>query len=145
MPYMFGTGPQLPGIPFREFRQRIELLTLDSGSTCNKGDLLIATSTGWKPATTTLAGSSAGQYAVALLAQATAGGTVRAMVEGFVGVNKLVTSAPWYGQAIGTSATAGQVDVVTEANQYGSTTQAGWAMESAASGDLSLGIMLKAA
>jgi hypothetical protein len=133
------------GVPFREFRQRIELVTLKINTGCTKGDLLMD-NTGYAPATATIADSNAFKPCVALatVVAPTDGSqaTVRAMFEGAVGVTKLNNTVVAYGQALGASATAGSVDVCSVANlaKYG----AGWAMESAISGDKSVGMMLRA-
>ena len=136
---------QPPGIPFREFRQRIELVTLQSGASCNKGDVLIGTSTGYVQATQSLAGSDAYNYCIALAAVVGVSGvqaTVRAMFEGAVGVNKLNNTVVNYGQALGVSTSAGQVDVMSVANLYGAHYQVGWAMEAAISGNTSVGLFI---
>jgi hypothetical protein len=126
------------GQVFREFGMRIEQVTLDSSTTCTKGDLLITTATGFKPATATLADTYAGKYAVALATQATAGGAVRALMEGAVGVTKLNNTVVAYGEPLGASATAGAVDVVNAWEDV-----AGFATEAAISGDKSVGMFLR--
>jgi hypothetical protein len=136
---------QTAGVPFREFRQRIELVSLQSGVGCTKGDLLQATATGWAPTTTTIADASAGKYAIALatvVAVTSTVLTVRAIVEGAAGVTKVTTTVVWYGEALGPSATAGAATVVAVADlaKY----CAGWGMEAAISGDKSVGMMLRA-
>jgi hypothetical protein len=125
-----------PGEIFKEFRMRVELLQLDNDAVCAKGDLLIATADGWEQATATLADSNPGKYAIALAA-AVAGVTVRALVEGAAGVNKLNNTVVAMGQPLGASATGGSVDVVTAYEDI-----AGFATESAISGDKSVGMFL---
>jgi len=134
------------GVPFREFRQRIELVTLKINTGCTKGDLLTYDTSGYAPATATLADNNAFKFCVALatVVAPTDGSqaTVRGFFEGAVGVTKLNNTVVAYGQALGPSATAGSVDVCTVANlaKY----SAGWAMEAAISGDKSVGMMLRA-
>jgi 1-acyl-sn-glycerol-3-phosphate acyltransferase len=123
---------------------RVEMVPVQSGATINKGDAILMTPTGAVSGTQALVNSTPGKAGVALMASTATvpgvpAGYIRAIFGGFVGVNKTAVII-YYGEPVGFSSTAGQVQVTTEATLY--EYLIGYAMEGAISTDTSIGIQL---
>ena len=150
--YVFGTAPVGPGVEWREHHLRIEQVPVASGSTINKGDLILMTTNGAVQATQSACAAAPGKLGVALMASSSSGtgwvpvpgipaGYIRAAFGGFLGVNKVNNDSYFIGQPLGASTSAGLVTSATEgsgAMPY----LVGHSMEATVSGDKSVGIQL---